>query len=201
MNGCRLKISTGAILLAALVFYIGEPETVSAVLLAILAHELGHILMLRLLGLSIQGIRAELRGLCIEYGGVTGAVGHALAAAAGPAAGLLYALFAAALGARLNCSWLYLSAGTSLLLSLFNLLPALPLDGGRILLSLSCALLGEQRGRRLAEGSGLLLGTALLACGVYFAVSGHGAAVLLAATWLLLYQESGRGIVKRREMI
>ena len=201
MSGSRLKLSPGAVLLAALVFYLGEPENVTAVLLAVLAHELGHLLMLRLLGLTIQGFRMELRGLCIEYGGYTGAVGHTLAAAAGPGAGLLYALFAAALGERLGCRWLYFSAGTSLVLTLFNLLPALPLDGGRILLSLSCALLGERRGRRLTEGCGLLIGAALLSLCVALAVSGRGLSVLLAAAWLLLYQESGQGIVKLREMI
>ena len=56
------------------------------------------LLALLLLGLHIKGIRAELRGFCIEYCGYTGAVGHALAALAGPAAGLAYALAASTAG-------------------------------------------------------------------------------------------------------
>ena len=201
MSQCRVQVSAGAILLSAIVFYIGDPASVTAVLLAIIAHETGHILVMALLGLPIRGLRLELRGFCIEYEGTTGAVGHALVAAAGPAAGLLYALIASELGSRLAFDWLYLSAGTSLLLSLFNLLPALPLDGGRILLSISCALLGDRRGRTVTERMGLLIGMAILFLGIYLAIKGLGAAILIAAIWLLLYQESGLGIVKLREMI
>ncbi len=128
-------------------------------------------------------------------------MGHALAALAGPAAGLSYALAASLLGARLDSGWLCLSAGVSLLLSLFNLLPALPLDGGRAVLQLSCALLGERRGGVLTELLGLFTGGTLLAVGIWLMLWDRGVALLLAAIWLLFCQENGRGIVKIREMI
>ena len=101
----------------------------------------------------------------------------------------------------MRVDWLSLSAGVSILLSLFNLLPALPLDGGRIVLALSCAALGEKRGERVTEGLSLFVGAALLACGFWLMLRRRGLAVLAAAIWLLLYQENGRGLVKRGEMI
>ena len=98
MRNNALRIGSGAVLLAAFLYYIGRPPELAAVLLPAAVHELGHILALELLGLRIKGFRIELRGFCIEYCGYTGAVGHALAAAAGPAAGLVYALAASRFG-------------------------------------------------------------------------------------------------------
>lgn len=201
MNKPFLRAGTGAFLLAAILCFLGDGWDIAAVLLPVAVHELGHLIVLWLLGLPLRGFRIELRGLCIEYGGHTGAFGHALAAAAGPLAGLAYAFAASRVGNRLGSDWLCLTAGVSLLLSLFNLLPALPLDGGTLLLHLSSALLGNRRGAILTEVAGLIVGAAMLGGGFYLMLHGRGAALALAAIWLLLYQEDGRGLVKRCEMI
>ena len=196
-----MLIGSGAFLLILLLFLLGDPWKIAAVLLPIAFHELGHLLALKLLGLPLRGIRLELRGLCIEYGGSCGALSHAMAAAAGPLAGIAYAFAASRIGDRLGSGWLSLTSGISLLLSFFNLLPAMPLDGGRLLFHLSCAFLGEKRGKRFTEVVGLLVGAALLGGGFYLMIHGKGAALTLAAVWLLLSQEEGRGLVKRCEMI
>ena len=195
----RFSFEPLALLPAAMLLYLGSLGEIAAVLLPVLVHELGHAAALALLGLRIRQVRFELRGFCIEYYGDCSAVGHAFAAFAGPLAGLVWAIAASARGN--GADWLTLSAGVSVLLSLFNLLPALPLDGGRILLALSCALWGERRGARLTEGASLLTGALLLGAGVWLLLRGRGAALLTAAVWLLLFQEDGRGLVKRREMI
>lgn len=195
------RAGAGALLLVAALFFLGSGENIAAVLLPIAAHEAGHLLALWLLGLPIRCFRIEFRGFCIEYGGSTGALGHAFAAATGPAAGILYAFAAARLAGRYGSDWLQLTAGVSLLLSFFNLLPALPLDGGRILLELSGALLGEKRGRLLTEAVGLIIGAGLLGGGLYWMLQGRGIALELTAIWLLLSQEGGRGLVKRPKMI
>ena len=196
------QAGTGALLLVAALFFLGSGENIAAVVLPVAAHELGHLLALWLLGLPVRCFRIELRGFCIEYGGSAGALGHAFAAAAGPLAGIAYAFAASRLAERLGNDWFHLTAGISILLSLFNLLPALPLDGGVILLRLSCAILGEKRGRVLTEGLGLVVGAALLGGGFYLMLQGHGLALALAAIWLLLSQESeGRGLVKTPKMI
>ena len=158
-------VGLGALLLGAGLFCLGDRDSFAEVALPVLAHELGDLLALWFLGMPVRGFRLELRGFCIEYGGSAGAVGHALAAAAGPLVGFGYALGAARLAVPLGSDWLSLSAGVSLLLSLFNLLPALPLDGGCILLHLSTAILGDRRGRLLTEIAGLTVGAALLGGG------------------------------------
>ena len=197
----RIRIGFSAALPAALFLLLCRAGEIAAVLLPAICHELGHVLALWLLGLHIRSFRMELRGFCIEYYGNCSAVGHMLAAAAGPFAGFAWALGASTLGQRFGHDWLSLSAGVSLLLSMFNLLPALPLDGGRIVLALSCALLGERRGERVTEAISLFIGAALLGAGVWLVLRQRGVAVLAAAIWLLLYQENWRGLVKRGEMI
>ena len=126
------RAGTGALLLVAALFFLGSGENIAAVLLPIAAHEAGHLLALWLLGLPIRCFRIEFRGFCIEYGGFCTPLGHAVSALSGPAAGLAYAFAASYFGRSRGSETLILSSGVSLLLSLFNLLPVLPLDGGRL---------------------------------------------------------------------
>ena len=125
----KIHISAGGALgLAGLVFLMTEPFLV-ALLAAAAAHEAGHVLALRLCGGRVVQIRVELGGLCLMHTALCRHGEEAFAALAGPAAGLLWS-------AAMTNLW-PLSAGLSLLLSIYNLLPALPLDGGRALLSLT----------------------------------------------------------------
>ena len=185
MKGLRVELGAGPAFLAALLFFLLREEELAALLLAAAAHELGHLAAILGLGLRLREIRAELGGLRMEYSGDTGTAGHLGIAAAGPAAGFLYAWTAARLALRLGWGWLSLSAGLSLLLSLFNLLPVLPLDGGRIALYLSTAAMGEERGELLCRRLGLWLSAALSALGLRLLVRGRGAALLTAGLVLL----------------
>lgn len=196
-----IKVSALAALLAATLYCFADLRDIAALLLAASAHELGHIAALLLLGLRITGFRAELRGLCIEYAGYAGRGAEALAAAAGPAAGLLLWALLSTLSRACGGAWLELTAGLSLLLSVFNLLPALPLDGGRVFLSLACAAFGDAAGRRLSEAVGLLTGVALTLLGLWAAWRGMGLALAAAALWLLLYRRGEPGLVNAREII
>ena len=110
----KIKISAGALILAAAAYYFCEIRTLAALAIPIFVHELGHIAALLMLGFGLRGFRAELKGLCIVYSGSCGAVGHAMAAAAGPMVGLIYAAAASWGGNRLQSDWLCLSAGVSL---------------------------------------------------------------------------------------
>lgn len=200
-NGERIKISLEAALVAAFLYYIGDFSAIAAVVLPVLVHELGHLGALKALGLRATGLRVEMRGFCIEYEGEAGKLGHALAAFAGPLAGMLYALAAATAGRLSGYDWLSLTAGVSVILSGFNLLPAMPLDGGRIAQSMLCAALGERAGQRAIRLLSTAVGAALLAAGTVMTAAGGGIALLLAAIWLLLYQNEGEGIEKNAEIL
>lgn len=197
MKGIRFSASPGAAFAAALLLALLRGEELAALLGAVLAHELGHLAAILALGQLLTGVRAELGGLRLDYSGETGALGRGLIALAGPAAGLLYALLAARLGRRWDMDWLCLSAGLSLLLSLLNLLPAPPLDGGQLCAVLAEATLGSRRGERLCRFLGLGTGCALLILGLALILRGRGAAAALAGVSLLFHSfPEGEGLVK-----
>ncbi len=120
----------------------------------LLAHELGHAVMARRLGMRVEGITLWLFGGVAKLGGEAttpeadlrvGAVGPAISLAAAGAFGLV-ALTLDRTGASglvvAVPAWL---ARINLILAVFNLVPAYPLDGGRVLR----ALLWRRHGDRL----------------------------------------------------
>ena len=201
MERGRFSISAGALLLGALIYCTASFSELAAILAPVIVHELGHILTLRLYGLRIRRVRADLRGLCIEYSGLCAPLGHAVSALAGPVAGLAYAFAASFFARRGGNEVLTLSAGVSMLLSLFNLLPILPLDGGRIFSIIASELLGGRRGDALTKAVSLALSAALLAAGTYLMWHGDGTALALASLWLLASQPDKAALVKRRELL
>ena len=188
MRRSLLRVSPEALLALALFVYVSETRFLLALLPAVLLHELGHLLALWLLGVRAAALRPELTGLRIDYAASGNPAEELLAAAAGPAAGLCYAWLASRLGARLSDKVLLLSAGLSLALSLFNLLPAPPLDGGRIAASLLSLWPGGETGERLTRLFGALTALGLCAAGLRALLRGRGAAVLLAGAMLAAEQ-------------
>lgn len=186
-----------AVALAAMVIYFADGAVLAAVALAAGVHELGHIAALRALGYAVGGIRVEAQGLCISYSGAPNAARELAAALAGPAAGLLLAYILSYMSARLCSPWLSLAAGASLILSLFNLLPILPLDGGRaLLLMLSLKMnapAAEERARRVGRALSALIGAA----GMVLAACGGGAMLAAACAGLFLANYACDSITNR----
>ena len=116
--------------LAALLFYV-----------SLLSHEMGHALVARRLGVSVEGITLWIFGGIARLGGDAATAGaEAKIAIAGPVVSLALATAFGGIAFALDaggpplieggCFWL---AGSNAMLLLFNLVPAFPLDGGRIL--------------------------------------------------------------------
>jgi stage IV sporulation protein FB len=173
------SISAGAALLFSALFFLDGSGLFSALLPAVAVHEAGHYLALRLSVAHFTALRLDIFGLRMDYRGALTRLQELLCTLAGPLAGLTFTL-AASLGGRfLDDSFLYCAAGVSLLLTIYNLLPVAPLDGGRILLLLT----GNSALVRL---TGFLTAGALLFLGLYCAARGLGAALALPGAFLLL---------------
>ncbi len=167
-------VRPGAALALALAWFLDERGLVPAALLAAAVHEAGHALALRLGGARVTRVTLGLSGAEMAYAGALTRGGEALAIAAGPAFGALWAL----LGLTAGGAFLRRSGAASALLTAFNLLPVLPLDGGR----LAAALVGEGSARRLSRAASLLL----LAGGAAALLRFGAPWLLLSAAWLAL---------------
>ncbi|HEY5948632.1 MAG TPA: M50 family metallopeptidase [Kofleriaceae bacterium] len=128
------------LLLALVLFAFGGLGGVALVLLvfgSVLLHELGHAMVARELGVRVSGIELSFFGGAAKMVQLPRTATHeALIAAAGPAVSLILGAIGLGLGAITHW-WLFAWLGyTNLIIAAFNLIPALPMDGGRILRAL-----------------------------------------------------------------
>lgn len=131
MKTRRFDIGLDFVLLLALCYLIDTQNLFFLALFAAAMHEMGHVLAIWLCGAYIDRVELRATGANIVLAPypMLSYWQELFVAAAGPAAGLL-AVWCFGLWQNETCALL---AGFSLLLSLFNLLPAAPLDGGRML--------------------------------------------------------------------
>jgi Zn-dependent protease len=105
-----------------------------AVFGSVLLHELGHAVVARKLGVHVAGIELSFFGGAAKMVQLPRTATHELLiAAAGPAVSLILGGAGLGLGALTHFSLLSWLGWTNLIIAGFNLIPALPMDGGRIL--------------------------------------------------------------------
>lgn len=184
----RLHLGAGFAVLFALSYFFDESGIVSALVPAVMIHELGHMAALVALGCPPRALNATLSGFSLDYSGRLEGMAEVICPAAGPAAGLAFAWLCSALGNYFESGYLLLCAGAGLVINLFNLLPALPLDGGRLLSALVSRRLPPPAAGRVMLAVGLVVSLALIAAGVYFSYIGLGAALIPAGVWVLVLQ-------------
>ena len=160
-------------------------------------HEAGHWLVARRAGLPATRLALSLVGGTLTLGTAPRTPASEFRiAVGGPLASLVTALVAAAAHVALveshvdplMASVAAVVAVASLAVALLNLLPGLPLDGGRVLKAAVWSLTGDEaRGTRVAAGAGRVLAGALLALAVIASASGDaGAAIWSGALGLTL---------------
>jgi Zn-dependent protease len=165
---------------------------------SLLSHEMGHALVARRFGVKVDGITLWIFGGVARLRGDAATPGvEAKIAIAGPLVSLALAILFGAATFALDatggpplieggCAWL---AGSNAILLLFNLVPAFPLDGGRLLR----AWLWQRRGDRYRATSGaawlgrmwafVMIGIGLLEFLVEGALSGL---LLVLLGWFLM---------------
>lgn len=187
--------------------------TAVGLLAGVLLHELGHAVVARRRGLVVDGITLSWMGGVTRIEGETGSAGNELLVAGiGPltsavAGGVIWltrigaghwgagTLVLAALG------WL---AWINVALAVFNILPAAPLDGGRVLHAIVWAA-GRDRWRatRVAASAGVAFGAAIVVLGLVITERDrdlyNGLLVGFIGWWLLASAraELGSGAVQR----
>ena len=175
-----MRVTPGFLVLLGLLFYLDEGlDVLGWGLLACALHELGHALAILLLGGRISALRltavgAELRldaSRPLSYGR------EMAATLAGPVVNLLTAWLAAR-------RRLFLLSGLSLGQGLFNLLPLMPLDGGRLLYLLLAFRAEEERADRVLRLTSAVLAGLLVGLGLILAREFGNLTLLITAAWL-----------------
>ena len=135
-------------------------------LAALLFHELGHLLVMKLCGVPVLRISFRISGAVIDSGFCSYRQ-EAICAAAGPASSFLLTL--------VFCRGVSTLAVVSLLLGCVNLLPIYPLDGGRILRALLLLRMEEEKAR------GILRAVTFAVCCL----------LMLGACWVTVEKQAG----------
>lgn len=183
----RFDLQPGAFLLLGVLLFVLQPTELLALFLAALVHELGHLLMLGLLGIRVYGFTITMTGPVIHCEPVSIWYEAVLCALAGPAAGLLLWMF---------CEFCWELLGeVSFFLSMINLLPILPLDGGRAWMAFLSFLSGEQTAKTICSWTSVAFCVGMLLGGLLAAATGYGIPFAVFAGWLTLLACQAHGIV------
>ncbi len=153
----------------------------ATLLVSVLVHELSHAIAARRLGIGVRSVRLFVFGGYSELEGEPSRPrDELLVAAAGPAASVVFAIVLAALAVVVPDAVtgagdvLRLLAVVNLAVAGFNLLPGLPLDGGRVLRGVLWRVTGDpSRATVIAAWAGAAIGAAVVVWGlVSIALSG-----------------------------
>ncbi len=160
--------------------------------LSIVAHEFAHAMVARRFGIPMRGITLFVFGGVAEMDDEPpNARAELLMSAAGPATsvgiGILF-FIADAVATITHASTMITSVllyigSTNIILAIFNMIPAFPLDGGRVLRSILWWRSGNVRtATRYASQAGSILGFILVIIGIISAFSGN----LITGIWWFL---------------
>jgi stage IV sporulation protein FB len=172
--GGRLKINLLMIPAVALLIIFGMGDVVLCTIPALILHEWAHILAAAALGMTITemelfpfGCAAKMQCFAMSR------AKEIIVAAAGPAANMLAACVVFIIDRyyeSFDMSGKLISA--NLAIATINLLPALPLDGGRIARASFASFMGYRRATKFMSLLGVFLAVIIVGAGVYTWVQG-----------------------------
>ncbi len=172
-----VEVTLNPLLILSLIAFavFGSLEVLASVYLCVAVHEMAHCLTARALHIRVERIELLPFGCAarIEEALELKPLSEAAIAIMGPISNLVLAMIAVFLR---YCFWPHLDivrfVQINALLGGLNLLPALPLDGGRFLRGLFASRLGVKRATSAITVVSFAVAAAALGVGVYFAVSG-----------------------------
>jgi Zn-dependent protease len=181
----RVNLSFLLLLVVVLVWMGGLPGLAVALMAAgsVLLHELGHALMARHLGVPVAGIELHFFGGAAQMTELPRRPGDEIAvAAAGPAVSFALAGVGHGLAGMTGSPVLALFGWVNLVLAVFNLLPAFPSDGGRILRAWLARGRGLVAATDLAVKVGRVVCVALAVAGLFW---GFQLVLIAALLWMM----------------
>ena len=192
-----IKIAPTVPALLAVLLLLFPPVLLLAILSAALLHELGHYITLRSMKGSVKQLTITPLGAEMTVEGRLSYPKELALAAAGPAVNLLLAVLLSQLGTRWELCYLF--GGVHLVLSMFNLLPILPLDGGMLLWNTVAWCIEPYTADRISAIVGLFATVLLSGAALWMLLRGGSPFLLIATLGLLRVPLQQIGLVKPRQ--
>lgn len=151
--------------------YLGQGRLLLLLLAVLFFHEMAHVITARALGIKVNAVELTPFGGQAHIEDFTGLEPdkELFMSLAGPLASLSLAAFFYLVPTYPDVDTGLWLMRFNLFLGLFNLLPALPMDGGRVLRSWLSPLMGFRRATRLAAFMGMVCALAIIVHGFYYA--------------------------------
>ena len=209
IKGCELRIHPLLFLLFAAAIFVDGFVLLLISFAAVLYHEICHVLVAVMCGFSIKRIEVLPFGSVAQIQGLFEEHPHAemLIALAGPAANVLLVMVLVTINHYTGHTFPYREEfiQANFQLAIFNLLPFLPMDGGRVLRSIMAHYISLGKATRIAADMGILGGTIMTVVGAMGYLGNPGLMVFLGitvvftaiqerknASWLWLREVTGK---------
>ena len=192
----------GTLCLLALAYALDTEGVFPCFIAAAIIHELGHTIAILTCGGRIRAFELAPFGFCLRFDALLSYRCDAIVAAGGAAMNLCAAFILSVAGKYApDVQILMPAAGVNLMMGISNLLPALPLDGGRILYALLAQWTDDWRAAAITHVVSLLAGATVSALGVYILVKTRYNMSILAMGGLILggtyAQRTGKNFTAR----
>ncbi len=174
-----LRIFLGYEVVAAMtaVLLLDRENRIICCFLAALLHELGHLLMMKLCGVRVRGLRLRLFDVLIEADEPPTVRSDVWITLGGVTMNFLFALIFAPIDTRLSLP--------NLALGIFNLLPVMSLDGGHLLGIVMARRFSPRVCENTLRISTFILFVPLFTAGIYLLLhSGYNYSLLVIALYL-----------------
>lgn len=201
----QVVLSFGTVLFAAFCLVAGEGRTLLFALLSLAVHETAHIVAAKNLGCPVAKISIYPFGAVMRLDGLfCDARAERIIAAAGPLGSLTFSAMLRLMSLVLaDAPWSETLIATNLAIAALNLLPAFPLDGGRIFRTLLLRSMRERTAKTLMLLFTAMIALGMLGAGVYlFSAGAHAWSLFAVPPFLLLsackeWRMPDAGIVSR----
>lgn len=155
---------------------------------SVLLHELGHAVVARQLGVPIAGIELHFFGGAAKMIDLPKKASHEIMIAlAGPAVSLMLAGAVLGLGALLHSPIIGMIGWINAIIAGFNLIPALPMDGGRVLRALLTRKYDFVRATDISVKVATVVAGGFVAAGLFLGMT--QLLILAPFLWLMGQQE------------
>jgi stage IV sporulation protein FB len=169
IGGIRIRVNLFLLLLCVVYAALGFAVEVLLIFVAVLVHEIAHAVIAVILGINVAEVELLPFGGQAKIEDFTGLEPdrEIYVAMAGPAASLSLAGIFYFLQDGITSPYLPLFININLILGLFNLCPALPMDGGRILRAILSGIIGYKKATARAAVLGKIIAVGLIIFGLY----------------------------------